>query len=110
MLEEEVYKNIYKIEIAKEVSQKYPMVLYDGEGSYEVNDETKEGYIKFFDEQKKMVLGKLKEEAFEKTKKFVMDLDENLKGVDLSKRQDKQSLDIAYLDNQLFDFENEGRK
>ena len=110
MLEEEVYKNIYKIEIAKEVSKNYSMVLYDGEGFYEVNEESKNGYLKFSDDQKRMVFRKLKEEALEKAKKFVQDLDESLKGIDLSKVQDKQSLDIAYLDNQLFDFENKERR
>lgn len=96
--------NLRNLDITKNIAQKYPLIL--GDSLIDMNDASKKEYLRFSDEQRKGILSKLKEDAVKQTTEFITQIDETMKYIESKFALTEEQIDMAYLDNQIFDFKN----
>lgn len=90
----------------KRISAEYPLTFDDNDYIYYIDDELKKLYLKHSDEERKHAIMKMKDNTRESIHEVNVKVDrERQKDVVLT----SEMLDMAYLENQLYDFENKGR-
>jgi len=84
----------------------YPLTLKSDNYYYHINDETKKTYLKYTDEYRKKIITGAKKAALLDAKKVNERIAE---AIEKATTISNDEVDMAYLENQLYDFENEGR-
>ena len=91
----------------KKISNEYPLTYLDeDENFYSINEITKYRYIEHSDEERRMLISTLKAKALEEIKDIHKTIDSEIqKSLTLT----QENMDVAYLENQLYDFERKGK-
>ncbi len=71
----------------------YPLIFNCLYSCYDISDETKKQYLKYNDEERIKCIAETKKQALLNSKRIIKIIDETI-----------YTLDIAYLENQLYDF------
>lgn len=84
----------------------YPLYLQSGNGFFDINEETKKLYLRNSDESRKEIIKEAKKLALMDAKKVNEKISTTLKNM---QTLSKEELDMACLDNQLYDFKKRVR-
>ena len=110
------YKDISKLfnelRSYKDVINKYPITYCGNNGGiYYVNDSTKKAYLCNSNDERKQMILSLKKQALDTISKLNDILDSSMaKTIDIIESQmNDYNLEVAYLENDLYDFEKNGR-
>lgn len=95
---------IYKLELYKKLATKSPLICDANMGysMFKINDASKTVYLKYSNEKRITLIKKLKENALLSSEEVVEDID---KYNSIS----NEILDMAYLENEIYDFEHKER-
>ena len=88
----------------KKKSLEYPLILNDNEYIYFITDELKKQYLKHTDKEREITILKLKEQALKLLSQSHQDVDKELNKL----TNIEEIIDMAYLENELFNFKNKG--
>ena len=79
-------------------------IIYSGGRLYEINDDAKKEYLKYTDEQRKKIISQMMEIAIKSRDKVLSGIDDIINHY--APTLSMETIEMAYLDNKLFDFKN----
>lgn len=103
----EISEYINRVKDIELLMANYPLVYNAHDSILPVTEETKKLYLKHDDEERKELIYKIKEKSLVNTKKLNDIFDKEIKKISTLTDED---IKMAYLDNSLYDFENEGKR
>jgi hypothetical protein len=102
---------LQRLEEYKEMIQKTPLVYHSAEGDYlyVIDDNSKREYIQTSEEERANQFDKLREEAVQAYENTMEELDKEIKEVKEIGNVPQEAIDMAYLENEIYDFENQSK-
>ena len=99
---------IYKLELYKKLATKSPLICDAniGHSMFKINDASKTVYLKYSNEKRIALIKRLKGIALLSSEEVVEDIDKAMKSYNSISNE---ILDMAYLENEIYDFEHKER-
>lgn len=99
---------IYKLELYKKLATKSPLIcdVNMGYSMFKINDASKTVYLKYSNEKRIALIKRLKGIALLSSEEVVEDIDKAMKSYNSISNE---ILDMAYLENEIYDFEHKER-
>lgn len=100
---------VYYLELYKKLTTKSTLIcnVDEGESMFKIDDISKEIYLKHSNEERIALMKKMKEVAVKSLEETIKDLD---KTIQLYSSISPETIDMAYLENDIYNFENQGKK
>ena len=101
---------IYRLKKYRKLIAESPCLicsLLDGDEMIEIDDDSKKKYLEHSSEERITLMKKFKEEALKSAEETIKDIDAELKKN--SNNMTSEMLDMAYLENDIYNFKNQGR-
>ncbi len=100
---------LQRLEEYKEMIQKTPLVYHSAEGDYlyVIDDNSKREYIQTSEEERTSQFERIREEAVQAYENTMEELNKEIKEVKEIENVPQEVIDMAYLENEIYDFENQ---